>query len=144
MGNKQRKPANRLSIASPELPDDTSAGTPFDGPLGAGEHYADLVLSSRSFAGQTAPRVTIQRARFQHLEMAGANLRYLRLTDTRLDHCDLANIDWSQSTLDRIELVNCRMTGVKLVDCNVKNASFEDCKIDLAQFRVCGVSLNIF
>src|SRR5262245_24630136 len=138
MGNKQRKLAKRLSIASPELPDEKSPGAPFEGLLGAGEHYADLVLSNQSLAGQTAARVTIQRARFQSVEMAGANLKYLRLTDTRFDHCDLANMDCSQSTLDRIELLDCRVTGVKLVDSNVKNAAFEDCKIDLAQFRVCG------
>jgi len=138
MGTKQRKPLRRHSISPPELPNETTAGTAFDAVLGAGEHYADVVLSNRSFSRQTAARVTIQRARFQNVEMAGANLKYLRLTDTRFDHCDLANMDCSQSTLDRIELLDCRVTGVKLVDSNVKNASFEDCKIDLAQFRVCG------
>jgi len=137
MANKTRKTAKPLQISAPELPDESTAETGFDEQLNSGDHHTDLVLSNRSLAGQTASRLTIQRARLQDIEMVGSKLKFLRLIDVRLDHCDLANVDWSQSTFNRIELANCRMTGVRFTDSEIRDVSFEDCKIDLAQFRVC-------
>jgi uncharacterized protein YjbI with pentapeptide repeats len=125
-------------ISPPELPDETVAESPSDWHLNPREHHTDFVLSNRNLSGQAAASVTIQRARLQDVEMDGSQLKFLRLTDVRFGHCDLANVDWSQSTFDRIEFINCRMTGARFVDSSIKNVSFQDCKIDLAQFRVCG------
>jgi uncharacterized protein YjbI with pentapeptide repeats len=136
MANKTRKNAKPLVISSPDLPDESTAESDFGEQLNSGDHYTDIVLSNRNLAGQAAGRLTLQRARLQDIEMVGSKLKFLRLIDARLDHCDLANIDWSQSTFDRIELVNCRMTGGSFIDSEIKDVSFEDCKIDLAQFRV--------
>jgi uncharacterized protein YjbI with pentapeptide repeats len=138
MSNRSRKTRRALSISAPELPDETGAESSFVGPLTAGERYTDLVISDRNIAGQTAAHVTIQRTRLEKVEMAGSIMKFIRLTDTRFDHCDLANVDWSQSTFDRIQFVDSRMTGMKFIDSEIKNVSFENCKIDLAQFRVCG------
>jgi len=137
MANKTRKTAKPFQISTPELPDESTAETSFDEQLNSGSHHTDIVLSNRNLAGQTASRLTIQRARLQDIEMVGSKLKFLRLIDARLDHCDLANVDWSQSTFSRIELVNCRMTGGRFIDSDIKDVFFEDCKIDLAQFRVC-------
>jgi uncharacterized protein YjbI with pentapeptide repeats len=132
-----RKNAKPLQISAPELPDESTARSEFDAQPNPGDHYTDIILSNRNLAGRAAPRLTLQRARLQDIEMVGSKLKFLRLIDARLDHCDLANVDWSQSTFNRIELVNCRMTGGSFIDSEIKDVSFEDCKIDLAQFRVC-------
>jgi len=137
MAGKTRKNAKLVVISQPELPDESTAESDFDEQLNPGDHYTDIILSNRNLAGRTAPRLTLQRSRFQDIEMVGSKLKFLRLIDARLDHCDLANVDWSQSTFNRIELVNCRMTGGSFIDSEIKDASFQDCKIDLAQFRVC-------
>ena len=137
MANKTRKNAKPLVIAAPELPDESTEESDFDEQLNSGDHHTDLVLSNRKLAGRTASRLIIQRARLQDVEMVESKFNFLRLIDARLDHCDLANIDWSQSTFNRIELVNCRMTGGRFIDSDIKDVFFEDCKIDLAQFRVC-------
>src|ERR1700733_4263304 len=137
MGNKVRGQVRPFSISPPDLPDKTAAETSFDGGLNGDEHYTDIVLSNRNLAGQTAPHVIIEGALFQDVAMAAGQMKFLRLTDARFEDCDLANVDWSQSALNRIKIVDCRMTGIKLIDSELKNVSFEDCKIDLGLFRGC-------
>ena len=135
--SKKRQQVNPLSISPPELPDETVAESPGDWRLNPQDRHTDFVLSNRNLSGQTAHRVTIQRARLETIQMSGSQMKFLRLTDVRFDHCDLANVDWSQSTFSRIEFVNCRMTGAKFIDSEIKDVLFQECKIDLAQFRVC-------
>jgi uncharacterized protein YjbI with pentapeptide repeats len=135
MSNKQRKPAASISISSPELPTEDIIESINNGQLNEQDRYANLLLSNQSLTGQIAPRVSILSAHFRDVEMASTKLRLLKLTDARFDHCDMANANWYQSTLRRIEVLNCRMTGIKIIDSNIKDASIEDSKIDLAQFR---------
>jgi len=137
MSKKIRKNAKSIVISAPELPDESAPESDFDDVLNPTGHYTDMVLSNRNLAGQTAPHLTIQRARLQNLEMGRSKLEFLRLIDARFDHCDLANVVWSQSTFKRIEFVNSRMTGGSFIDSEIKDVAFQDCKIDLAQFRVC-------
>jgi len=137
MAKKTRKNAKPLVISSPELPAESAPESDFEEQLNPGDHYTDVILSNRNLAGRTAPRLTLQRARLQDIEIVESKFKFLRMIDALLSHCDLANVDWSQSTFNRIQFVNCRMTGGKFIDSEIKDVSFEDCKIDLAQFRVC-------
>src|SRR5258708_29215757 len=126
MGQKDQEHRKPVSVTPPELPDDAAPETPFDGQFTANDHYTDLVLSDRDLSGQAAAHLRIQYARLTNLAMAGTNFKFLRLIDAKIEDCNLANADWSQSTVNRVQFVNCRLTGLRLIESDIRNVTFKD------------------
>lgn len=136
MPNRRRGHFTSERISPPELPEDGPNQWVPGRTLEPGESYTDLIISDQDFDGQAASRVTLLRARATGTRAVGANFRFSRLTDVRLDRCDLANTDLDGSAMRRVEIHDCRMTGIKLNDAEIRDVVLQDCKLDLAQFRL--------
>jgi uncharacterized protein YjbI with pentapeptide repeats len=67
-------------------------------------------------------------------DLAGAEVRGLRLTDVVVERGELANLVAAEPALRRVEIAGARLTGVRWTRGRLEDVAFRDCRIDLASF----------
>lgn len=70
--------------------------------------------------------------------------RRLHVQDCRIESCDLANMDFTESWLERVEIVSTRLTGVIFADVKFKSVLFQECKLDFAVMRMAKMQQCVF
>ncbi len=123
------------AIKQPRILDDLATDGVSEGLLRDHERYEYMRLEQANFTGQIAKYVNFESSRLAHVSMRDADLTGLKLVDVRLDDCDLANTDWYQSGLKRVEIVGCRMVGLKAAEGKLQDVLFKECRGRLALFR---------
>jgi uncharacterized protein YjbI with pentapeptide repeats len=81
-------------------------------------------------------RVSILGCALQSVSTADTNARRLLLSDVRIENSDLANIDCTGSTFERVEFIGARLTGAICNESQWKSVLFRDCRLDLAMIRM--------
>jgi uncharacterized protein YjbI with pentapeptide repeats len=89
-------------------------------------------------------RVSIMGCALHGVSLADTKARRLLLNDVRIEDSDLANIDWSGSTFERVEIVATRLTGAVCNDAQWKSVLFRECKLDLAIARMATLQDCVF
>ncbi len=103
--------------------------------LAAHGRYGQLHLAREQFGGQVAERLSFEETLLKQVSLHATELAHARFGDCRLQECDLANANWFQSDLVRVELLNCRLTGLRTIEARWQDVLFRDCQVSLAQFR---------
>jgi uncharacterized protein YjbI with pentapeptide repeats len=73
-------------------------------------------------------------ARLADVDLSGATLRGLRLTDVAVDRGNLANSAAPEPALRRVTVTGARLTGAQWTRGTIADTVFRDCRIDLATF----------
>jgi uncharacterized protein YjbI with pentapeptide repeats len=85
-------------------------------------------------AAALGPGASIEGARLVDLDLSGARLRGLRLSDVAIERGNLANTAAPELQARRIAVAGARLTGAQWTAGTIGDAAFRDCRIDLATF----------
>lgn len=113
-----------------------ASGTVYDAQLSAGKLPA--LQSARE------QRVSIMGSVLQGVSLADTGARRLLLNDVRIEGSDLANIDLSYSTFERVEIIATRLTGAVCNEAQWKSVLFRDCRLELAMARMATLKDCVF
>ena len=89
-------------------------------------------------------RVSIIGCVFKNVSFADTNARRLLLSDVRIENSDLANIDYTGSTFERVEIIGSRLTGAICNESQWKSVLFRECRLDLATMRMAAMQDRVF
>jgi uncharacterized protein YjbI with pentapeptide repeats len=78
----------------------------------------------------------INRCWLRSVTLSGPKARGLQMRDARIESSDLANIDLTGATLDRVEIVSTRLTGAAFAEARLKSVLFQECKLDYSVWRM--------
>jgi len=95
-------------------------------------------LSAR---GQSA---SVDACIWRSVTLSEPNAQRLRLRDTRIENSDLANINLTGSSLERVEMLSTRLTGATCSEMQAKSLLFRECKLDFALFRMARLEQCVF
>ena len=104
-----------------------------------GEHWREEDLS-----GLRAEAVELVECVLERVELAGADLPRLALTDVRLADCSLANVRSLRADLVRVDLKGCRLTVLELPEASGRLVRFADCRADLVSLRFARFEHTVF
>jgi uncharacterized protein YjbI with pentapeptide repeats len=101
------------------------------------------VYDARFSGGQLPPlrstrdqRVCVIGCALENVSLSDTNARQLLLSDVRIEGSDLANIDCSAGTFERVEIIRARLTGAIWNEAKWKSVLFRECRMDLAMARM--------
>ncbi len=97
--------------------------------------YSHVRLTNQNLADQTAEHIRFKGSWFKQVSLEQTRFLAPKLSDLRLENCDLANAVWERAVLQRVELLGCRMTGFKAIEAHFQDVLLRDCIGTLAQFR---------
>ena len=100
---------------------------------------SDATLSNTELPPLQSPRgqsAGISRCSLRAVTITDPAAQRLRMQDTLIDSSDLANIDLSDSALERVEITSTRLTGGRFIEAHLKDVLFRECKLDLIQLRM--------
>jgi uncharacterized protein YjbI with pentapeptide repeats len=107
----------------------------------------DAIASSAMLPSLQSPRgqpVRIDRCCLRTVTLSDPKAQRLRVQDSRIESSDLANIDLTGSSFDRVEIVSTRMTGATFIEAQLKNVLFQECKMDLSLLRMARLQQCVF
>ena len=107
----------------------------------------DTIASSVILPSLQSPRgqpVRIDRCLWRTVTMSDPKAKRLRLQDSRIEASDLANIDLSGGSLERVEVASTRLTGATFTEAQLKSVLFQECKLDLALLRMARLQQCVF
>jgi len=99
------------------------------------EKYTQLMLEDENFANQEAQHIGFDQVLFQNVRLNNTRFKKVQLLDSRLTACDLANAEWPEASLQRLELLDCHLTGFRAIEAHLQDILFEECSASFAQFR---------
>ncbi len=81
-------------------------------------------------------RVSFIGCALENVSFSDTNARQLLLSDVRIEGSDLANIDCSAATFERVEIIGTRLTGAICNEAKWKSVLLRECRMDLAMARM--------
>ena len=130
--------APRIDLASLQdtFAGQIASGTVYDAQLSGGK--LPPLQSAREQRG------AIMGSVLQGVSLADTGARRLLLNDVRIEGSDLANIDLSYSTFERVEIVATRLTGAICNEAQWKSVLFRECRLELAMVRMATMKDCVF
>jgi uncharacterized protein YjbI with pentapeptide repeats len=99
------------------------------------DQLIELELTDLDLSEVTAEHVEISGCRLTRCNLGGSDLDKLNLVDLVLDHCDLANARWADSSATRLAVTSSRLTGLAGPGMSLQHATVRDSVLDFASFR---------
>jgi uncharacterized protein YjbI with pentapeptide repeats len=101
----------------------------FEGPVADEEEIADSQWGGDA-TGVAARFVSVARCHLLGLQLIGAQLPRLTLTDVLVERADLSGADFDESTFNRVAFHECRLSGAILARCTFRDVRFVGCRMD--------------
>lgn len=79
--------------------------------------------------------VTIRGCYIDRAALMSAKLPKLRIFNTVIEKANLANGDWEESNLERVQILGSRLTGLKIADGIIQDVHIQNSRLDLCEFR---------
>ena len=118
----------------------------FEEQLSSGD-ARDAIASKTTLPSLLSPRgqpVRVDRCVWRNVTLSDPNAQQLRLRDTLIENCDLANIDLTGGLLERVDITSSRLTGAAFTEVQLKSVLFRECKLDFAVMRMAKLQNCIF
>ncbi len=132
--NKRNKPEK--AIKPPIIPKQgLEKGLP-DDTLQDYAQYTQLALSLDDFTEQEAQHISFDQLLLQNVILSKTRFKKVQVLDCRMLACDLANAEWSEATLSRVELLGCHLTGFQSGEGLFQDVLFKECRCSFAQFAL--------
>jgi uncharacterized protein YjbI with pentapeptide repeats len=109
-----------------------------------GESWEEVELVDTALPGIDARALGFMEARFERVDLSGAKLPNLFLSECELDRCDLSNAVAHAGSMRRVTCAGGRLTGMRWTSGEVRDTKFADCRADLASFERTGLSSVVF
>jgi uncharacterized protein YjbI with pentapeptide repeats len=107
----------------------------------------DALAVEMAFPSLVSPRgqaASIEGCIWRSVTLSNPKAQRLRLRDARIESSDLANIDMTGATLERVEILSTRLTGATCSEMQLKSVLFHECKLDFALFRMAQLEHCVF
>jgi uncharacterized protein YjbI with pentapeptide repeats len=104
-------------------------------PFVSNTEHRGLVLVGGDFSDRQADSVAIKSSTFEKVRLARTALRKPEFEVVSFRGCDMANGDWEESILAKVEMDECRMTGIGMVHAALADCRFVSCEAKMANFR---------
>jgi uncharacterized protein YjbI with pentapeptide repeats len=107
----------------------------------------DAIASKTTLPSLLSPRgqpVRVDRCVWRNVTLSDPNAQQLRLRDSLIENCDLANIDLTRGLLERVDLTSSRLTGAAFTEVQLKSVLFRECKLDFAVMSMAKLENCIF
>jgi uncharacterized protein YjbI with pentapeptide repeats len=118
----------------------------FEEQLSSGD-VRDAIASKTTLPSLLSPRgqpVRVERCVWRNVTLSDPNVQQLRLRDSLIENCDLANIDLTGGLLERVDITSSRLTGAAFTEVQLKSVLFRECKLDFAVMRMAKLENCIF
>ena len=125
------KTLSRQGVMPPQVARHLPAGQIGAPPL---EEYNGVAIGDGTLENHVADSLIFEKARLRRVIFIRMRVMRLRLTDARLDGCDLTAVNCEQAHLRRVEVSGCRMWGANLYKAQIEDARFEECSAENAVF----------
>jgi len=99
-------------------------------------YYSKLALALNDFTEQEAQHVSFDQILLQNVVLSKTRFKKVQMLDSRLVVCDLANAEWSEAILSRVELLGCHLTGFQGGEGLFQDVLFKECRCSFAQFAL--------
>jgi uncharacterized protein YjbI with pentapeptide repeats len=99
-----------------------------------GESWQQIALADVALPGLDARALGFMEARFERVDLSGARLANLFLSDCELAGCNLANLVARNGSMRRVRIDAGRLTGMTWTGGSVRDAMFLECRADIASF----------
>jgi uncharacterized protein YjbI with pentapeptide repeats len=109
-----------------------------------GESWEEVELVDTALPGIDARALGFMEARFERVDLSGAKLPNLFLSECELDRCDLSNAAAHAGSMRRVTCTGGRLTGLRWTSGELRDTTFRDCRVDLASFERAGLSAVVF
>lgn len=103
---------------------------------------SDTVLPS--FISPRGQSASIDGSVWRSVALSDSNAQRVRMRDVRIENSDLANIDLTGGTLERVEVLSTRLTGAKCNEAQFRSVLFQECKLDLVSLRMAQLQHCVF
>lgn len=97
-------------------------------------HYTALHLIRIDWSEQRARHLSFDQVFFEQAALSRTHVEHIRVLDSRLKSCDLANAEWVKADLARVELLDCHLTGFQANEAHFQDILFKDCMGHFAQY----------
>jgi uncharacterized protein YjbI with pentapeptide repeats len=118
----------------------------FEEQLASG-HAMDAIASGTLLPSLLSPRgqsIRVDRCVWRSVTLSDPKAQHLRVRDTLIESCDLANIDLTGSLLERVDITATRLTGATCTEAQLKSVLFRECKLDFTVMRMARLQNCIF
>lgn len=118
----------------------------FEEQLGSGV-VCDAMASDKTFPSLVSPRgqsVRIDRCVWRSVTISDEKAHRLLLRDSRIENSNLANLDLTESLLERVEIASTRLTGAIFTEAQLKSVLLQECKLDFAVMRMAKMQTCVF
>jgi uncharacterized protein YjbI with pentapeptide repeats len=109
-----------------------------------GESWEQVRLVETALPGIDARALGFVEARFERVDLSGARLANLFLSDCELASCNLANAAVHGGSMRRVVVEGGRLTGLLWTAGSIRDAEFRDCRADMASFERCQLERVLF
>jgi uncharacterized protein YjbI with pentapeptide repeats len=100
-----------------------------------GESWSEVLMAGSALAGVDARALGFVEARLEAVDLSGARLANLFLSDCELLRCNLANAVVRNGSMRRVACEGGRLTGFSFSAGGARDVSFHDCRADMASFE---------
>jgi uncharacterized protein YjbI with pentapeptide repeats len=87
---------------------------------------------------------TVDRCIWRSVTLSTPGAQRLCMRDSRIEHSDLANINLTGSSLERVEILSSRLTGATCNEAHWSSVLLQECKLDLALLRMARLEQCVF
>jgi uncharacterized protein YjbI with pentapeptide repeats len=108
---------------------------------------SDATASNTDIPQLLSPRgqfARIDRCVWKSVTLADTEANGLHMQDTRIENSDLANINLTGCSLERVEFLSTRLTGATCAEARFKSLLFRECKLDFAFLRMTRLQQCVF
>jgi uncharacterized protein YjbI with pentapeptide repeats len=131
--NKQTNPARGI-VKVPDLPKhELAKGLP-DPFLQPEARYEQRQLANDDFSAQHARYLSFEQVTCQYVNFSQTRMQRVRVLDCRFLTCDLANAEWPEASVTRVEFMGCHLIGYQSSEAEYRDIFFKECQAKLAQF----------
>ena len=109
------------------------------------EKIEEILVKDYKVEGIEDLCVTLNSCIFSNVVFEYCDFRKIDMTDVIFENCDLSNINFSYSSLYRVEFINCKLTGCNFNDSTLKSVVFRNCLGRYSNFafsKFSGVSID--
>jgi uncharacterized protein YjbI with pentapeptide repeats len=126
--------------------DDVLLNETFSEQLASGA-VADATATDTILPPLLSPRgqpATIDRCVWRSVTLCDPGAQRLRMRDARIEKSDLANINLTNSSFERVEIASTRLTGATCNEAQWNSVLFQECKLNLALLRMARLEHCVF
>ncbi len=132
---QKRKGAN-ATLKAPRLSLQTLENASKEESIQDSTRFEQLLFSHHDLSQQRGQHVSFDQVLLQQVQLNATTLQKSSVLDSRFKVCDLANAEWPEANLTRVELLDCHLTGFQAAEARFQDMLFKDCQAHFASFAL--------